>query len=153
MRSERSFSYLFLVCNDSSVQGVQSAVTVNHHHLYRLHSRVRLKIFRFPRGLVSKLRLPILGNVLSRFLQNLMNYPDEGKKKTVQFINSELLELPVSLNGNLARRKVSVCEDMVAPPPDQAPHYTLPHPACHHRRIKVVVEINDANEILCIFCT
>ena len=126
MRSERSFSYLFLVCNDSSVQGVQSAVTVNHHHLYRLHSRVRLKIFRFPRGLVSKLRLPILGNVLSRFLQNLMNYPDEGKKKTVQFINSELLELPVSLNGNLARRKVSVCEDMVAPPPDQAPHSTTP---------------------------
>ena len=31
-----------------------------------------------------------------------MNDPDEGKKKTVQFINSELLELPVSLNGNLA---------------------------------------------------
>jgi hypothetical protein len=41
-------------------------------------------------------------------------------------INSELLELPVSLNGNLARRKVSVCEDMVAPPPDQAPHSTTP---------------------------
>ena len=46
------------------------------------------------------------------------------KKKTVQFINSELLELPVSVNGNLARRKVSV---------------------------KVVLEINDANGILCIF--
>ena len=30
--SEMPFSYLFLVCNDSSLQWVQSAVTVNHHH-------------------------------------------------------------------------------------------------------------------------
>ena len=62
-------------------------------------------------------------------LQNLMNDLDQGKYKSIKFINSELLELPVSLNANLVRRKVSVCEDMVAPPPDQAPH-----PACHHYR-------------------
>ena len=65
-------------------------------------------------GLGSKLQPPKLGNVLSRFLQNLMN----DIKKKINNKTAELLEL-LSLwmpTWHLVRRKISVFKDMVAPP-------------------------------------